>query len=684
MERGDLSRPGLLEINAQPIHIFGLSSYISDAALRSSNLIAKVRALRMVWRRAHYRISLALILYAIVGVCKVAGQGEPEISTASPLTSAADCLHGEACNHGVEPETLRSRRLNIDRKLEPPEEELEPPPSQEDNENEKSSTQGAPLEEVDASNTTTPLLPTAPSPESSDEADSDKSTANVDSTVRIESSVEAKESSIRIFKVQGMGPSKAVCHIQGVCRSGDGQFLLPHWMEKYDAQIDSCGLPGKVRYVLHETKKDSDVLEVSAGHMDKGPSTVWSIEGLRRKKLTLTGDYSGHDLIGGKAPRELMHWMVTDLTPSFYLMDMAARTSRYIRYGRFTSEKCFQSGGESCTQQDSPPKLNPLVLVDIRVSEKKSHQWPKGVLRLMRNAFRGDLAIADAQEIYGWQVRSKAACFRSIFSTSARVADFSENLFTSSHIMWKANGLSRDSVIREKKEGKENTVSPCTSRVLLLNKYGKRYMVGHEKLHAAIAKTAQAEVEQNFPSIRVLSETVFFEKSSFHEQVSVMQESRIVVASHGSSSANIVFLRPGSTFIEVMPFGLEVDTYSNLAKAFGIKYTAVMAQPDEEVFTSCVEHFNPGNPVDVAGTVKEWKRAAEEFRTAAVDSHVNPTTKFRISNGEDAGEDAVKDDHFRECASYQRLSFNVDRVAKLVVVDIMKQCGATDSLFLKK
>lgn len=505
---------------------------------------------------------------------------------------------------------------------------------------------------------------------------SKKNAFDVESTERMVSSVEAKDASIRIFKVKGMNPDKSVCHIQGVCRSGDGQYLLPHWMERYKGHIDSCGLPGNVRYVLHETKRDSDVLEVSAGRANKAPSRVWSVEGLRRKKMALTGNFSDHDLIGGKPPRELMHWLISDLTPSFYLIDMAARLPKYKARQCFQSEMCVESNEEYCKDSTGIPKLNPVVLVDVRVSEKKSHQWPKGVLRIMRNGLRGDLNIVDVQDVYGWQVRSKAACFRSIYSTSAIVADFDENLFPSSHVIWKANGLSRQSVVRETKSSEAGQIPTCASRVLLLNKYGKRYMVGHEKFHIAIAKATREGVEPMFPSIRVLSETVFFEKSSFHEQVSVMQESRVVVASHGSSSANIIFLRPGSSFIEVMPFGVEVDTYSNLAKAFGIKYTSIMAQPDEEVFVSCVEHFYPKNPAKEMRLLNEWQKAAKEFRAAAIDSRVNPATKYRISNDHKEDVNALRDSHFRGCAAYQRLSFNVDHVAKIALKHVMDQCGA--------
>lgn len=500
---------------------------------------------------------------------------------------------------------------------------------------------------------------------------------NIEEHEKIASNVQVNHTGIVLIRLAGVSEDKPVCRLHGVCRSGDGAYLLPHWMKEYSGHIAKCGLRGEVHYVLHETTTET-VRLLAEGSMYAEPDKVWSIRGLRRSKINLSQDFSAFDMIGGKAPRELKHWMITDLTPTVYIMDMSSRFKDYQEKGKVTSYECVEVEGHQCSEENAFSDLNPLLLVDVRITEQKSYHWPKGLLRLLQNSFSGKLQISDAQDVYGWHLRSQASCFRSLITTAAAVPDLPDNAFDSTHMLWRANMLSRKSVNHhvedEKKEDGERELD-CTRRVLLLNKYGKRYMVGHDKLRAAIEAVTKESVTPNYPNIRILAETVFFENSSFPEQVSVMQESNVVVSSHGSSNANIVFLRLDTLLIEITPFSLEVDTYSNLARTFGINYKMVMAQPDEEVFFSCVKHFNPTMLPGVSRMMKEWSIHAEKFRQAATASHRNPTTSFRIPDSDDEG---VEDGHVRECATYQRLSFNVVHIAKMVVAACVAQCGVTE------
>jgi hypothetical protein len=495
----------------------------------------------------------------------------------------------------------------------------------------------------------------------------------------VQTEARVNRSSLLIIRPAGFPEGKPVCRLQGLCQSGDGAYLLPHWMKRYAGHIDRCGLRGERHYVLRETRRSTAAVQRGGGDRQTGPDLLWSIDGLSRPKVRLSEDFSAYDMIGGTAPRELMHWMVTDLTPSLYMMDMAARFPEYARDGRITSMSCVKDTGEACDQADAFPSVNPFLLVDVRISEQQSHHWPKGLLRLMRNGFGGGLQIFDAQDLYGWRLRSQASCFKSLITTEAQISDLPPGLFASSHIVWRANGLTRETVLRDR-PGENAPESPaCTVRVLLLNKYGKRYMVGHDKLRLAIQDIAKRVVGAKYPGIQILSETAFFDKSSFHEQVSVMQECNIVVSSHGSSNANIMFLRPDTTVIEVMPFGLETSTYSSIAKAFGVKYSMITAQPDGEVFQSCVNHFNPGPSADVTRMMKEWMTHAASFRNASAAHRRNPTTEFRIP---DSVEDGPAASHFRQCASYQRLSFNVEHVAKTVAKVALDQCGIAETSFI--
>jgi hypothetical protein len=468
------------------------------------------------------------------------------------------------------------------------------------------------------------------------------------------SSVRAADTSILILRYSGLPVDKPVCRVTGVCRMGDGSYLLPQWMKKYSGHLKDCGVE-HAKYVLHKATSELD-------------GDVWAVRGFRPGQINLTETFIAHDLIGGSTPRGENQWLVEDLTPSLFLLDMSVRFSSYERT---VAPICVRQRQRPCPVTTSVSDLNPLLLVDVRVSEQESFLWPKGFIRLIRNGLLGSLQVADLQDIYGWRLRSQAACVRSLVSTRAQLAEIPSSVFDASHFFFEGNGLSRESPrVSDELRASKTT---CDIKVLILSKYGKRQMVGDEALRTAIvAQARDAKItEQN---VQFKPEVVYFEKASFHEQVSIMQESSVVVAAHGPSNANLVFLRPDTLFLEVVPFGLEPDTYKSLSRVYGARYQMIMAQPDEEVFRSCVDHFNPSHTEELGVFMKLYEAQAERFKSDAVSSDVNPSTEFRIP--ENATAELTKGvKNARHCANYQRLSFNVKEVAQLVVTEGLSQCA---------
>jgi hypothetical protein len=474
------------------------------------------------------------------------------------------------------------------------------------------------------------------------------------STANFVSSVRVLDTSILVLRYTGLPQDKPVCRISGVCRMGDGSYLLPYWMKRYSGHIESCGIE-HAKYSLHRARSELD-------------GDVWAVRGFKPGAMNLTDTYFDYDLIGGNTPRGDSHWLVTDLTPSLFVLDLSFR---FKIYQPKMSAHCIRSQQTTCPLTTSISGARPLLLVDVRVSEQENFLWPKGFIRMIRNGLLGSLQVADLQEVYGWRLRTQAACFRSLITTRAEVHEIPPTVFDSSHFLFDGNALSRDSVrISNLSRAAQTT---CDIKVLILNKYGKRHMVGDDALRAAITAYAQ-EVKADRNRVRFLSEAMYFETIPFHEQVSVMQESSVVVSAHGPSNANAVFLRPASLFIEVVPFGLEPDTYASIAKTYSVQYRMVMAQPDMEVFGSCVHHFNPTNSEAFQAFIKQFAAHAERFKSDALRSDSNPSTGFRIPANATA--ELIKEvKNARHCANYQRLSFNVKDVAKLVVDEGLSQCG---------
>lgn len=70
-------------------------------------------------------------------------------------------------------------------------------------------------------------------------------------------------------------------------------------------------------------------------------------------------------------------------------------------------------------------------------------------------------------------------------------------------------------------------------------------------------------------------ETVYFEDMSFPAQVQLMQETEVLLGIHGANLTNSLFLRPGSTVVELMSETYINPCYFYLANSLGLRYAAV-------------------------------------------------------------------------------------------------------------
>ncbi|KAJ3093023.1 hypothetical protein HK102_012232 [Quaeritorhiza haematococci] len=63
-----------------------------------------------------------------------------------------------------------------------------------------------------------------------------------------------------------------------------------------------------------------------------------------------------------------------------------------------------------------------------------------------------------------------------------------------------------------------------------------------------------------------------FEEISFDEQLHVIQNTDVFIGMHGAGIAHVVYMRPGTTLIEMFPFGFQKRIYENLAKYVNVRY----------------------------------------------------------------------------------------------------------------
>ncbi|CAN8067762.1 unnamed protein product [Agarophyton chilense] len=434
-------------------------------------------------------------------------------------------------------------------------------------------------------------------------------------------------------------------------------MLLPSWMKKYSYQLEMCGIQ-KMLFALEDEKLSATFVSRSGG---------------TKAKVTLNYEYEEMDVIGANIPRGKREFLAYDIAPYISMMEMFLPSERSTDF----SFQCLSSDPDTCTgyrhHYIENTSLNPLLLIDARIANSKEYQWPKSLLRLIRNSVMGKLKIVDMKELYGWKVRSTASCFGSVLSTNVRTSDMSRNLFPGTHRFFSLNGLSRNITGRVR-----NSIMPCICKVLVLNRFGKRFMIGGDILTRAIESFGK-KVSDIDPTVRIEAEEVFFDNSSFHEQVSVVQQSSIVVASHGDANSNFMFLKPESYVFEIMPYGFKSDIFRNLSVAYGAQYELIRSQADNEVFKACVEHYNSNGGPSLTQYLISWERGAQMFWNETIQRRENVGSNFEIPEDEDQ-ESSASLKNLRECASYQRLSVDLKDLARRVVQVAVRQCRVEGDL----
>lgn len=453
-------------------------------------------------------------------------------------------------------------------------------------------------------------------------------------------------STIEIVTVRG-SPDIQICRVRRACTVGDGSVLLPAWMKLYKSHLEKCGL-ANVQFVLQSGKDEAGNEQLEARQIQ------------RPKELThLFGSY---DLLGSSPPADQRQHLVVDLWPLLMAADVLKNRNNY---NGSVESLCVRQGGGKC-DQSAKYSMHLMIRATTAISSLKDTSWVKGFLRLIRNGLLGDLRLVDTAELYGWRIRGQAACVRSIITSGGNVSSMSSKAVAPNHFMFAENELSRlprftSSTTRD---------SGCVVRVMILNRYGKRFMIGDEALRSAISQEA-SKITAKHPYMSIQSEVVFFENSSFHEQVGMAQEANIIIASHGEANTNVVFLRPGSALIEILPFGYSSGPYNDLARIFGVEYTKIVAEPDDEVFKSCITHFNPKASSERDKFLESWIAKASKVRARTI--LASAESNFSFASNDDPRLQGVE--KARQCMGFQRLSFNVKDLAKQAVEIGMKQCG---------
>mmetsp|Transcript_7297 Transcript_7297/g.19045 ORF Transcript_7297/g.19045 Transcript_7297/m.19045 type:complete len:343 (-) Transcript_7297:309-1337(-) len=164
---------------------------------------------------------------------------------------------------------------------------------------------------------------------------------------------------------------------------------------------------------------------------------------------------------------------------------------------------------------------------------------------------------------------------------------------------------------------------------------------------------------------------VKFDGLSFREQVDTMQGTDFLFAVHGAELTNIVFMRPLSAVVEVIPFGYNAELFQQMSHVVNIMHVIIVADPDTPRLAECLRKYNgkedPGSQT-FKDEFERMEKTFYEYREQNKTWHVIMSLNDKkISNI--AGMS-------RPCLRAQMLSIDTDNAARrgFSMLDIPRKC----------
>lgn len=436
---------------------------------------------------------------------------------------------------------------------------------------------------------------------------------------------------------------RSLCRIFNAGLAGNGKIVLPLWTKQHKDFLSArCGFVDGIFGILNRggrAEVDGKILEreLSAGY-------------------ELDVSHRDLDLFSPEIPRHHMPHFVSDIIRPLVATEVLMGSGR----NALPTFSLLESAKDSTLVQSDNlnDDIKPSLLVDPITERGTAGQWVRhlgGFFKHPQLKFtavpmerKGKLSSSD---------KMKLTLFHSILLTSVKPYE-PYGLFGTSgkNIVFATNGISREPPWRMPSMREQ----PCRITITALTRKGPRALLNLVKLEELIKSRASAA------NMRADFSIVDFTEMTFEQQVRTMQETHILIATHGAGNANIIFMRPGAAFVEVFPFSYKAGPFDGFAKIFGLEYSTAMSAPQTNVFKTCMNEHEK-NDVIKRMVFEQWDKAVEEHK-------INPWVhrlEFEKEFGEPGKSQGMTT---RGCVRLQQLEFNVDAVSNTAVSAGRSQC----------
>lgn len=443
------------------------------------------------------------------------------------------------------------------------------------------------------------------------------------------------------------------CRLYGACRSKSGRILLPKNLLSQKTKLARCGILSEGNFVLGDR-------EAEAAYM-----FVREADGAQIADM---------DLVERHAPRRGAAHFLADSLKILFFMD--ALHGAGARNDSLLQKLCLDSNGDhdgSCiVEQES--EIHPVMF--IRKESFVDDVWVPHYMKMLASggAMGGHAPLRFLNQ-YSLYPPSKdgepeaAACFRSITTSAYMYGQVPGSALTAKNPFFSGNRISRLPVQPRKyrdSEPQRSTIKlfSCQLRVKLSDHLtGDSAVNLHEMAKILNEKTGKASKDSNISLMLVLPAK---ETLPFSMQVKHMQETDILVAPHGSPLTDTIFMRPGTSVVEVHPFSYLSGMFQGISHQLGQSHSKLSAEPDVKIFEPCLSRYNSGPEADaIPQLVSKMQTAAEQYKlTGKTPLHLEESSlDFRL----------VHD--IKQCARRQRMRLDPEKLAAEIWSQAKQMCN---------
>lgn len=451
------------------------------------------------------------------------------------------------------------------------------------------------------------------------------------------------------IEVRQLPGGKSLCRLFNIGYLPDGALVLPKWMKKHlDFLIGRCG-------IKHAFFAINRIGETTSPALDE---KILQAEGL--SKFNVDASNTERDLFGASAPRNHMPHFVSDIF--FHLVVCEALLGsgkQLLRSIALVPTDASKVEGRSIPNF---PDLKPAMFLQDDTWSRPPAEWVPRLAQFFRHPeidFKFLRRNGKNMETDGLSAEAPViTMFRSVVLSNLKSHEpfglFGAN---GTNIVFEANGITRDPAWKTRGMQEQ----PCRVSVTVLTRQGPRALLRLKELQNRV------ELLGKLARIHTDIKIVDFGGIPFDEQVRIMQETNVLVATHGAGNANFIFMRPSAAVIEVFPFAYKAGPFDRFAEIFGLEYKTAMSAPQSDVFKECMNRHETNQ--SIKRLVFAW------WDKAVAEEKIEPWV-HRLELEKEFGEPGKSEGMTtRGCVRLQELEFNIDAISRMVISLGSSQCA---------